>query len=198
MRKLSALNLPVTVTAYDGRRGGKALQIKEHRPQIDFTDIRMAGMDGLTLCAKISKEYPGVKTVVISGYSEFEYAQKAIKCKVAGYLLKPLNTDEKAVPVGRVLVRRTAPRRAKRSSAGCSRGSFPARRRRMSCRSTRPDLWALPSCIGNLLEHATGGIDLSCGALWRHAGWRASLTRFCLPGRSGAWWRRKTRMNRCW
>ncbi len=64
--------------------------IREKRPDIVITDIKMPFMDGLQLSALIRKELPSTKIVILSGYSEFEYAQEALRLGVAEYLLKPI------------------------------------------------------------------------------------------------------------
>lgn len=75
--------------------GKQALEmIKKSQPQVVFTDISMPEMDGLELSRLIRNTYPEVLVVIISGYSDFEYAQKAIRYGVFNYLLKPLE-DEK-------------------------------------------------------------------------------------------------------
>ncbi len=55
-----------------------------------LTDIKMPIMDGIELCKKIRQISNDTKIVIISGYSEFEYAQKAISYDVFSYLLKPI------------------------------------------------------------------------------------------------------------
>ena len=52
-------------------------------------DIKMPKMDGLELLSQMSKENISPVKIVISGYDEFEYAQKAIKYGVIEYVLKP-------------------------------------------------------------------------------------------------------------
>ena len=64
------------------------------RPHLIMTDIRMQDMDGLTLMAAARERgYEGA-FIVVSGYSEFEYAKKAMRIGVAGYLLKPIDPLE--------------------------------------------------------------------------------------------------------
>lgn len=52
--------------------------LRQHCIHIVITDIRMPDMDGLTLMAQTKKEYMDVEYLIISGYSDFTYAQKAI------------------------------------------------------------------------------------------------------------------------
>lgn len=64
------------------------------RPHLIMTDIRMKDMDGLTLMAAARERgYEGA-FIIVSGYSEFEYAKKAMRIGVAGYLLKPIDPFE--------------------------------------------------------------------------------------------------------
>lgn len=77
------------------RNGREAIDyIKENPVDVIFTDINMPLADGLDVM-KCAEEYcPGAIKVVISGYSDFEYAQKAISYGVKGYLLKPIENSE--------------------------------------------------------------------------------------------------------
>ncbi|TBL79106.1 response regulator transcription factor [Paenibacillus thalictri] len=65
--------------------------IKTLQPDIVVCDIRMEEMDGLELIEKVHRMYPEIKTIIISGYSEFQYVTKALKLGVADYLLKPID-----------------------------------------------------------------------------------------------------------
>ncbi|MBO5070664.1 MAG: response regulator [Roseburia sp.] len=77
--------------------GADALEyIRSHPVDLVITDIRMPHMDGLELSRHISENHPGIITIIISGYSEFEYARKAIRYGVSTYLLKPLDFSELA------------------------------------------------------------------------------------------------------
>jgi two-component system response regulator YesN len=66
-------------------------QIREERPDFLFTDIRMPRMDGLELCRQVSELDSDIHIVVVSGYSDFEYAQKCLSYGVKEYLLKPIS-----------------------------------------------------------------------------------------------------------
>ncbi|MDO4677430.1 MAG: response regulator [Blautia sp.] len=68
--------------------------IKQTKPDILITDIRMPFMDGLELSGLVRKELPDTKIIILSGYSEFDYAKQAINLGVANYLLKPISGEK--------------------------------------------------------------------------------------------------------
>lgn len=72
--------------------GLEALELieKEH-PEIILLDINMPIKNGLQIIEDAMKINPLSKIIIISGYDEFEYAQKAISLGVSDYLLKPVN-----------------------------------------------------------------------------------------------------------
>ena len=86
------LDMKVVATAENGI---EALErIKEYRPDIVITDIRMPGYDGLDLI-RLGKEInPRTEFIIISGYRHFEYAQSAIRYGVNAYILKPIKKEE--------------------------------------------------------------------------------------------------------
>ena len=61
--------------------------IRKLKPDVLITDIKMPFMDGLSLSNIISREFPETKIIIISGYSDFEYARQAIELNVDQYLL---------------------------------------------------------------------------------------------------------------
>lgn len=65
--------------------------VRKLRPDVVITDIRMPGMDGLTLIEQTTQELPMCVFIVISGYREFEYAHKAISLNVSDYIEKPID-----------------------------------------------------------------------------------------------------------
>lgn len=83
-----------TTLAGTARNGIEAARfIDEHEPDIVITDIRMPGMDGLQLIEKVKQERPGIAFILLSGFSEFEYARGAMRHGVAHYLVKPCNEN---------------------------------------------------------------------------------------------------------
>ncbi len=67
-----------------------------HNNKIDlmFLDIQLPGEDGLTFLSSLKDEYPHLRTVIVSAYGTFFYAQKAIRLNVDEYLLKPYSPDD--------------------------------------------------------------------------------------------------------
>ena len=82
----------VAGTAEDAVSGAEL--IRELRPHIVFTDIRMPGQDGLTMLAGLRSEFPDMQVSVLTGYRDFSYAQEAIRLGVTRFLLKPSKLDE--------------------------------------------------------------------------------------------------------
>lgn len=77
--------------AGEAENGREALDlIEENIPDVVITDITMPLMDGLELAAALKESYPTVKTVILTGFDDFKFAQQAIKYGVADYLLKPV------------------------------------------------------------------------------------------------------------
>jgi two-component system response regulator YesN len=76
--------------------GAEALELVDRlTPDLVITDIRMPIMDGLQLIAEVMRK-PGkpVKMIILSAYSEFEYAKKAMKYGIKHYILKPIITED--------------------------------------------------------------------------------------------------------
>lgn len=67
---------------------------KTHRPDIIFMDIMIPEMDGLSAINEIRKFLPEADVVILSAYSDFYYAQRAISLHVQEYLLKPVKPLE--------------------------------------------------------------------------------------------------------
>ncbi len=74
--------------------GMEALELLKNIPaDIVITDIEMPGMNGLELIRALRKDYPRIRIIVLSGYSNFEYARTALRYGVEDYLLKPVEQE---------------------------------------------------------------------------------------------------------
>lgn len=76
----------------DGREGIAA--IEEHEPHVVLSDICMPFVDGLELASFIAERYPATKTILLTGFDEFHYAQEAVKLQVRDFLLKPVTAAQ--------------------------------------------------------------------------------------------------------
>ena len=87
-----AMGMSVIAVAHNGRETIEI--IKNEMPDIVITDIRMPGYNGVDVI-RIGKEYNSdIQFIIISGYSQFDYAQDAIHYGVSDYLLKPVKEEE--------------------------------------------------------------------------------------------------------
>ncbi|MCR5770072.1 MAG: response regulator [Butyrivibrio sp.] len=68
--------------------------IKDNDIDLAILDIRMPGYSGLDISKMIFTNNLKTKVIIVSGYAEFSYAQKAITYDVLGYLLKPVEYEE--------------------------------------------------------------------------------------------------------
>lgn len=67
--------------------------IRQSKPDVLITDIKMPFMDGLALSKLVLADFPKMKVIILSGYDEFEYARQAIEIGVEQYLLKPITKN---------------------------------------------------------------------------------------------------------
>lgn len=68
--------------------------IQKNAVDIIITDIQMPHLNGLDFIQKVKRMYPDMQCIILSGYSDFSYAQSAIKLGVVDYLLKPIDKGE--------------------------------------------------------------------------------------------------------
>lgn len=78
--------------AENGREAAES--IDRLLPDVVVTDIQMPFMNGLQLSEWIRSRHPNTKIIILTGYDEFEYAQKAIKLQIDEYILKPFSSQE--------------------------------------------------------------------------------------------------------
>ncbi|MGY3748575.1 response regulator transcription factor [Vagococcus acidifermentans] len=87
-----ALDCQIIGFAQDAYEGLE--KIKQHRPDIVISDIKMPYLTGLEMIQKAKHISNDSDYILLSGYSEFDYAKEAIHQGIASYLLKPIEEEE--------------------------------------------------------------------------------------------------------
>ncbi|MBI5049597.1 MAG: sigma-54-dependent Fis family transcriptional regulator [Nitrospirae bacterium] len=67
-----------------------------------ITDIKMSGMDGITLLEKVKEESPGIEVVIITGFGSIRSAVDAVKKGAFDYITKPFDLDELVLRIRRI------------------------------------------------------------------------------------------------
>lgn len=97
----NAFGFEIVEVVNDGLAAYRYLQ--EHTVNLMITDIRMPGCDGMELIQKAQVLYPDMHFIIISGYSQFDYAQQAIRYGVEDYLLKPIRKKDLVATLNKIL-----------------------------------------------------------------------------------------------
>ncbi|GLC79999.1 response regulator [Lacrimispora brassicae] len=94
VKLLTDINMDITVCleAETGKQAADYLAGKE--ADLVITDIRMPEMDGLSLAKYVEENCPVTDVIIVSGYSDFNYAREAMKYGVRYYLTKPVKPEE--------------------------------------------------------------------------------------------------------
>lgn len=86
------MGIYLTECAFNGLEAIKI--IEKEQPSIILTDIRMPITDGLELAKYVFENNIEAEVIIISGYSDFEYARQAVAYNVSAYLTKPIDCEE--------------------------------------------------------------------------------------------------------
>jgi len=97
-------------TAADGRTA--LLQMEQVDPDVVLTDLKMPGMDGLSLIERGRPMSPHTTFIVMTAFATIDTAVQAIKLGAESYLTKPLELDAVMAIVGRSLERTRLSREA--------------------------------------------------------------------------------------
>ena len=76
---------------------------KEFQPDLVFLDVKMPGMDGIEVLARLEDESPGSVIIMISGHGTIDTALEATRRGAYDFLQKPLDTDRLLVTFRRAL-----------------------------------------------------------------------------------------------
>lgn len=91
IRTLASIHCDVEVV----RDGSEALRVMELRPaDVVLLDLRMPGMDGMTVLKAIKQRWPETEVVIITGYPNVETAKEAVRLGAYDYLAKPVGPDD--------------------------------------------------------------------------------------------------------
>jgi len=86
------LNCTVVGQAEDGIEGKRI--ILDKKPDILITDIKMPGISGLELAEYMHEALPRAKTILITGYQDFDFAKRAVRLGVHDIVVKPIRNAE--------------------------------------------------------------------------------------------------------
>lgn len=88
-------NIPDVQIVAEASNGTEALNlIGQYQPDIAIIDIAMPELNGLEAAARIANKFPNVRVLILSMHATEEYARRAIRAGVAGYVLKDSDAVE--------------------------------------------------------------------------------------------------------
>lgn len=87
--------IPNVEVVGEASTGRQALEmVKTRLPNLVFMDIAMAELAGLEALPRITKDFPGVRVIILSAHANEEYVIRALRSGAAGYMLKDAATAE--------------------------------------------------------------------------------------------------------
>jgi DNA-binding NarL/FixJ family response regulator len=96
--------LPGVEVAGEASDGREVIDlIKTHQPDMVLMDISMPGLNGLQALARITRDFPKVRVIILSMHPNDEYVLQALKSGASGYLLKRAATAELAAALKSVV-----------------------------------------------------------------------------------------------
>jgi two-component system response regulator YesN len=104
IRDIIRLYCPQFEIVAGGDNGAAGLALARlYQPDLLLTDVKMPIMGGLELITHLHQELPLVKTMILSGYQDFEYARTALQYGAADYLLKPISPQAMTAALDRII-----------------------------------------------------------------------------------------------
>ena len=82
-------NIPGFEVVAEAENGRDALKlVEQQKPDLVLLDIAMSELNGLEVAARLSKEHPEIRIIILSMHSSEEYVLQALRSGASGYLLK--------------------------------------------------------------------------------------------------------------
>lgn len=89
------------------------LELKKNGPELMITDLKMEGMDGLTVLQRAREIDPNLGVIILTGYGDMESAVNALRLGADDYLCKPCNSRELIGRIEKCLEKRALQERLK-------------------------------------------------------------------------------------
>lgn len=164
------LGFEVVATAMNGE---DALElVKQHKPDVLFTDVKMPLMDGIELTRQVRMLYPDLHIVILSGYDNFEYAQQALRLGVSDYLLKPMTPEDLQSTLCEIKLKleQRDTQSEKSIISQFLNGHQPSNSNSLVLQNSKFMLYLI--CIGNLYRYIMDDIDVqNINKLWDLVQW---------------------------
>jgi YesN/AraC family two-component response regulator len=104
IKKINSLSIPLELVGEASNGTDAITLIEQLYPSLVITDIKMPQSDGLELIKYIHQNHPHIKTMILSGYNDFKYAQTALKYGVKDFILKPIKLEELNAALQNILI----------------------------------------------------------------------------------------------
>jgi DNA-binding NarL/FixJ family response regulator len=89
---LTELGIQVVAEASDGNELLRL--VEQYKPDVVLMDVAMPALNGLDATARLAREFPVVRVIILSMHANAEYARRALRAGAVGYLLKNSNAAE--------------------------------------------------------------------------------------------------------
>jgi len=95
IKNIIAMKCPDFHVAGEAYDGAEALEKLTKNPvDVLISDVEMDDVNGIELITKLTEIHPQIRSIIVSGYSDFSYIQGALRAKAVDYILKPINVKQ--------------------------------------------------------------------------------------------------------